>query len=270
MGYFKSRSRSYYRNKRIIKICILIIIILLIYFFFFNNFESENDSQTNQVELLTMLDKQKSGNLKDTKPTIYIYNTHQREKYKYEKVESYNIDYNVMLASYILKWNLGELGLNSLVETSSISETIKNNDLKSSQSYKASRILMEKAKKKNPELSFFIDVHRDSSVYEKTTCEIDGVKYAKILFVVGLEHDNYEKNLELATTLNNRLKRINPCLSRGIYKKSGKGVNGIYNQDYSPNTILIEVGGQYNTIDEASRILKVMASILYEYIMEDT
>jgi len=269
MGHFKSRSRSYYRNKKIIKIVLLIISILLIYIYINKNNIKDNNTYVNQIEQLTILDNQKSGNVKKEKPTIYIYNTHQAEKYKYDKQEDYNVDYNVILASYILKWNLGELGLNSLVETSSISKTIKNNNLKSSQSYKASRILMEDAKKKNPELNFFIDVHRDSSVYEKTTCEIDGVKYAKILFVVGLEHDNYEKNLELATTLNNRLKRINPCLSRGIYKKSGPGVNGIYNQDYSPNTILIEVGGQYNTIDEASRILKVMASILYEYIMED-
>ena len=269
MGYFKSRSRNYYRNKRLIKILLFIIMIIILYFLINNNKKEETNAYINGVERLTMLDRQKSANLKDIKPTIYIYNTHQSEKYKYDKKEDYNIDYNVILASYILKWNLSDLGLNSIVETKSISKTLKDNNLKYSQSYKASRLLMENAKKSNPELNFFIDVHRDSSVYEKTTCEIEGIKYAKILFVVGLEHDNYEKNLELATILNNRLKKINPCLSRGIYKKSGKGVNGIYNQDYSPNTILIEVGGQYNTIDEASRVLKVMASILYEYIMED-
>ena len=269
MGYFKSKSRYYNRNKKLIEFIIIIIILIVLYMLFNRSSSVEQNISSDEVGMLTLLDAKYNTKV-NTKPTVYIYNTHQTEKYKYEKKEEYNVNYDVILASYLLKWNLSALGLNSIVETASISQTLKNNNLTSSQKYKASRILMEDAKKKNPELNFFIDIHRDSSVYEKTTCEIDGIKYAKILFVVGLEHKNYEKNLKLAGILNDRLKRINPCLSRGIYQKSGPGVNGIYNQDFSPNTILIEVGGQYNTIDEASRILKVMASILYEYIMEDT
>ncbi len=269
MGYFKSKSRTYNRKIFIIRLIIIIIIISFIIYYYKNNTQHNNIDITN-IEALTYLDMTRNSNVSNVTPTIYIYNTHQSEKYRYDKLSNYNVDYTVLLASYILKWNLADLGLNATVEATSMSKTLKDNNLKYAQSYKGSRILMEKAVINNPELNFFIDLHRDSSVYEKTTCDIDGVKYAKILFVVGLEHSNYEKNLELAGILNERLRRINPCLSRGIYQKSGKGVNGIYNQDFSPNTILIEVGGQYNTIDEASRILKVMASILYEYIMEDT
>ena len=32
-------------------------------------------------------------------------------------------------------------------------------------------------------------------------------------------------------------------ISRGIYRKKGKGVNGVYNQDFSSYCFLIEVGG---------------------------
>lgn len=123
--------------------------------------------------------------------------------------------------------------------------------------------------KKNPTLKYFIDLHRDSSVYEKTTCQIDNVSYAKVMFLIGLEHDNYEENLKLATKLNNQVKAINPCLSRGIYKKSGPGVDGIYNQDFDKNVMLIELGGQYNTIEEANNTLKILAKILATYIRED-
>ena len=52
-------------------------------------------------------------------------------------------------------------------------------------------------------------------------------------------------------------------------KKSGKGVNGVYNQDFHANTMLIEVGGQYNNIREVNNSLKVLARILAEYIKED-
>ena len=261
MGYFRSKGRLYRYKIRIIKIIVfIIIIIIIIYITKDNHIKEEN---INSIPKLTYLE---NNNLE---PIIYIYNTHQKEKYSYDKIESYNVDYTVLFSSYILKWYLKDLGINSIVETSSISNILKENNWSYAGSYKASRTLLEKAILKYPSLNFFIDVHRDSSVYKKTTCEIDGTTYAKILFVVGLDHDNYKPNLELANTLNKRIIRINPCLSRGVYKKSGKGVNGIYNQDFNPNTILIEVGGQYNSISEAKRTLKVMASILYEYIMED-
>ena len=60
-----------------------------------------------------------------------------------------------------------------------------------------------------------------------------------------------------------------PGLSRGIYKKKGAGVNGVYNQDFSPKTILIEVGGQDNTIDEVFNTCEAISTILTEYIKED-
>ena len=52
-------------------------------------------------------------------------------------------------------------------------------------------------------------------------------------------------------------------------KKSGKGVNGVYNQDFDPNTVLIEMGGQYNYITEVNNSLKVLAEILAGYVKEN-
>ena len=52
-------------------------------------------------------------------------------------------------------------------------------------------------------------------------------------------------------------------------KKSGKGVNGIYNQDFNVNTMLIEVGGQYNNISEVNNTLKIFAQVLRDYIKEN-
>ena len=86
------------------------------------------------------------------------------------------------------------------------------------------------------------------------------------MFVVGLEHDNYEENLTLAKTLNEKIKKLAPTLSRGVLEKKGPGVNGIYNQDFNKNTILIEVGGQYNYIEEVNNTLKIMAKVIYEYL----
>ncbi len=199
-------------------------------------------------------------------PLVYIFNTHQTEGYKSNFMESFNINNTVFLASHILGEYLRDLGIGTIVEENSIVDVLNVNGWKYGSSYKASRILMEQAYRENPSLMFFIDVHRDSSSYSKTVAEIDKKKYAKVLFVVGLEHENYQENLELAKYLNEKLKQVNPKLSRGVLEKSGKGVNGKYNQDFNKNTILIEVGGQYNYIEEVNNTLKIMASIIYDYV----
>lgn len=201
-------------------------------------------------------------------PTVYIYNSHQTESYRSDFAESFNINNTVYLASHILKEYLGDLGIGAIVEENSIVDVLNTNGWKYGSSYKASRILLEQAKKDNPSLTFFIDLHRDAASYERTMIEIDGKNYAKIMFVVGLKHENYAPNLELANKLNDKIKEFNPDLTRGVMKKDNSGANGIYNQDFDPNTILIEVGGQYNYIAEVNNTLKVFADILYDYFEE--
>ena len=200
---------------------------------------------------------------------VYIYNTHQEEKYKSEYLDVYNLPSTVLIGSKILKEYLEDLGIKAVVEENSITDMLHSMNLKYGKSYSVSRILMESAYKENPTLKYFIDFHRDSSVYEKTTTEIEGEKYAKILFVVGLDNENYEPNLKLAEDLSDLLESYNEDLVRGIMKKSGKGVNGVYNQDFNSNTMLIEVGGQYNNIREVNNTLKIFAQVLYDYIKEN-
>lgn len=276
MGNFKSRKKNK-KNFRLIIILFIIVIILTNYYskkyplnnkymnylsYDFFSSKIENKKENSKV-------KEVFNEVIDKTPIVYIYNTHQTEKYKYEKLASYNIDYTVEIASYMFQSYLEKYNIYSIVENTSMSKTLKDNNLKYKDSYKGSRILLENASLNNPSIKYFIDLHRDSSVYEKTTCEIDGVKYAKLLFVVGLEHANYEKNLNMVTKLNDLLKEKNECLSRGIMKKEGEGVDGKYNQDFNENVILIEVGGQYNYIDEVDNILKILADILNTYIKED-
>lgn len=207
-----------------------------------------------------------SNEVVSSEPLIYIYNTHQTETYQSSYLENYNISSTVLVASKILKEYLTDLGFNVIVEEDDVAAKLHSLNWKYGYSYKVSRMFLEDTYKENPSLVYFIDLHRDSSVYEKTTTEIDGEKYAKILFVIGLDHDNYEPNLKLAEDLSTILKKYNENLYRGITKKSGKGVNGIYNQDFNENTMLIEVGGQYNNISEVNNTLKVFAQVLNDYI----
>lgn len=240
---------------------------LLKYSFGIKNFNSGlNDIHLDLPVNTTINEEEKDTN---NEPYVYIFNSHQSENYRSNLSEEFNINNTVYLASHILKEYLEDLGISVVVEENSIVDVLNTNGWKYASSYKASRILLEQAVTDNPSLGFFIDLHRDAASYEATTVELDGKKYAKIMFVVGKEHDGYEKNLELANALNEKIKAISPSLSRGVLQKEGKGVNGIYNQDFSPNTILIEVGGQYNYVEEVNNILKLFANVLYEYFEEN-
>ena len=200
------------------------------------------------------------------KPIVYLYNTHQQETYKKLNNSSYNVSDTVMTLSYILREKLNKKGINTIVEENNISEFLKTNNWNYASSYKVSRILLNNIIEKEPSLKYFIDLHRDSVSREISTINIDNKNYAKVLFIIGLENPNYKDNLAITEKLNNMINNRYSGLSRGIYKKEGKGVNGVYNQDFNKNTILIEVGAEKNTIDEVNNTAEVLANILYEYI----
>lgn len=183
-------------------------------------------------------------------PLIYIYNTHQTEEYKASNFIEYSINPTVQMNNYILEDIFNKNNLSTITEENKIKDILNLNGWNYAKSYKASRILMENAKSNNPTLKYFIDVHRDSLSKEKTTIKINEKNYAKIIFLIGLENPNYQKNLEFTTKINDKLNELYPNLSKGIYKKGGAGVNGVYNQDFSEYAILIEIGGPDNTVDE--------------------
>lgn len=199
-------------------------------------------------------------------PRVYIYNTHQLEGYSATNFEEYNITPNVLMASYLLKEKLNKAGVPTVVETSNISDFLALNGWDYGSSYKASRFYAMDAINKYSSLDLVIDLHRDAISKERSTVKINNKNYAKILFVVGLEHDNYEPNLELTNTLNAMIKEKYPTLTRGVITKKGAGVDGIYNQDLSTKSILIECGGNENSIDEVMNTIEILSKIIKEYL----
>ena len=199
-------------------------------------------------------------------PVVYIYNSHQLENYNSENLSIYGITPNVLMASYLLKEKLNDMGIPSIVEDTNITEFLDINGWDYASSYKASRIFMLDKQNTYSSLKYYIDIHRDSVGRELTTVKIGNKNYARILFVIGLEHDNYEKNLELANNINKLFNEYYPGLSRGIYKKEGPNVNGIYNQDISANAMLIEVGGVDNNIEEVMNTVNAISDVLSKYI----
>ena len=201
-------------------------------------------------------------------PIIYIYNSHQLENYNNENLEIYGITPNVLMASYLLKEKLNQKGLSTIVEDTNLTEFLELNNWNYNHSYRASRIFILDKQNTYDSLKYYIDIHRDSINKAQSTVTINNKLYARILFVVGLEHKNYQKNLDIANKLNNLFNKYYQGLSRGVLKKEGQNVNGIYNQDLSNNSLLIELGGVDNNIEEVLNTINAIADILEMYIKE--
>lgn len=201
-------------------------------------------------------------------PIVYIYNTHQTEEYSLPASEVYSITPNVMLASYLLKENLTRWGVSSVVEDANIKNYLSKNKLSYDKSYKASRYFLDAANKKYPNLKYYIDIHRDAISKKNATIKIGNKYYARTLFVVGLKNKNYQANLSNVIELNKQINLKYPHLSRGIIKKIGPAVNGLYNQDVSANTILIEIGSNYSLIEEVSNTIDALGEILAVMVKE--
>ncbi|WP_313891789.1 stage II sporulation protein P [Psychrobacillus sp.] len=111
----------------------------------------------------------------------------------------------------------------------------------------------------NNEYDIILDLHRDTVKADISTLQSGGESYAKLLFVIGTEHDNYKWNEQLANDLSDQLNKIVPGISRGVLIKSRKDGNGVYNQDIAKNLLVVELGGVENTEQELNRSIAILA-----------
>ncbi len=205
--------------------------------------------------------------IKESEPIIYLYNTHQTEKY--QRKDGENFIPSIMTATSYLNEKLNDKNLPTMMEQRSVSKVLSDNNWKYGYSYKVSRTFIEDSTSKNPSIKYLFDIHRDSGSHDSTTLCVNNKCYARILFIVGLENSNYYENQKYAEKLNEMINSKVDKLSRGILQKQGKGVNGVYNQDFSSRTILIEVGGESNYIEEVYNSLDVLTEVIYEYIIKE-
>ena len=205
----------------------------------------------------------------DLTKIVYLYNTFQTDQYKNNYFSSYSIGAYVLQASFILSEYLKNYDIGSFVEEESMAKVLKEENIPYTNSYAASRILLERRKKELPSLQYYFDLQISDYDREATTVEIDHVSYAKILFVVGTDNGNYTENQNFAIRLNEILEEKYQELSRGVSLRGGAGYQGVYNQDFSPRTLLIQVGGIHNTIDEVNRSLNILAEVLATYMKEE-
>jgi stage II sporulation protein P len=123
---------------------------------------------------------------------------------------------------------------------------------------------------KYPNLKLLVDVHRDAQKErEITVANIAGQDVAKVLIIVGsnksgLEHPNWQQNYQLALKINEEMEKMYPGLSRGVQVSPNR-----FNQHFSENSLLFEVGSHLNTREEAIRTAKLLADVIASAISKE-
>lgn len=192
-------------------------------------------------------------------PEILIMHTHGSEAYAQEGADVYqetdtarttDTQYNIIRVGDEIERIFTEMGL-SVIHDRTLYDYPSYNG-----AYERSRKAVEQYLRDYPSIQIVLDIHRDALVGEdgtvyKAVTEIDGVKTAQVLMVMGsddggLPHPNWDKNLSLSMRIQHRMNTLWPGLSRPTILRSSR-----FNQQLSQGSILVEVGSHGNTLQEA-------------------
>ncbi len=201
---------------------------------------------------------------------VLIYHTHTWEAYEPTEKEAYaqtqqwrtkDAQHNVVRVGEALAEQLRALGMEVVHDATELEPP----DL--STSYTRSLALLETYREKGETFDCYIDLHRDAfnkSMQNTNTVELDGVKLARLSMLIGKgtgqtgagfeQKPNWEVNIQLAQRITDALNAQLRDLARPVITKSGR-----FNQHVSESALLIEVGNNKNTLEEALAAMPYLA-----------
>ncbi|PMC40195.1 stage II sporulation protein P [Bacillus sp. UMB0899] len=242
----------------------------------------QKDAEMNQEKIDSFNEKDikrpevKSKNFHNTfgRKVVFIYFSHTRESFlpyfkKGTAPESaYHSQLNITLVGQRLGDTLRHNGIWNEVSQIDTVNMLNERDLKFNSSYQMSREIVLNEMSQNRDLEMAFDIHRDSLQKEQSTIEINGESLGKISFVIGSGHPNYKENLEFTNGIHELIDKRYPGLSRGIIIKDKSQGNGVYNQDLLSNSVIVEIGGVENDLEELYRSADILGNAISEYCWE--
>lgn len=196
-------------------------------------------------------------------PQILIYHTHSQEGYA-DSIPGDASTSVVAVGDYLETLLEQNYGIQVLHHKGQYDVEKRNG------AYSKARPDIEQILEENPTIEVVIDLHRDG-VPETLhlVTEINGKQTAKIMFFNGLSYTTargdleylanpyIEDNLALSFQMQLTAAEYYPGLTRKIYLKGYR-----YNLHLCPKSMLVEVGAQTNTFEEAKNAMEPLADIL--------
>lgn len=218
---------------------------------------------SDQLAVDKLLEKDMSISKEGDAPQILIYHTHSQEAF----ADSVPGDKNTTIVgvgerlSEILTSRYGYRVLHHMGEYD-----VKERD----DAYSVALPAIEQVLAENPSIQVVIDLHRDEMAEEtKLVMDLDGRPTARFMFFNGLsrtkktgnisylKNENLDDNLAFSFQMQLKAVQYYPGLTRKIYLKGYR-----YNMHLRPKTLLVELGAQNNTVEEAMNACDPLAHIL--------
>ena len=243
----------------------------------YSNVFLKNSSGVN-IDLKNLLASPLSFSIEENgKPQVLIMHTHTTESFMEKDTDIYTEDYNsrstdnsknMVRIGEIIAEKLNNAGIVTLHDKT------QHDNPKYSGSYSRSAKTVSSYLEKYPSIKIVLDLHRDSvssgeSDKVKLVTEIGGRKAAQIMLVMGSESGavkdfpNWQENLKLAVKFQQKTETLSPTLARPILLKSKK-----YNQHLTKGSLLLEIGTDANTLEEACYSAELAGDALAELLKE--
>ena len=227
----------------------------------YGNIFVKNTNQNHKIDIKAELEKQPAVKIQtDSKPQVLIYHTHTTEAYLLQEAtsvpagsESRSTDgtRSVVMVGNAIAAQLKAVGI-GVVHDTTIHDSPAYNG-----SYNRSKQTMAKNLKQYPSIQVTLDIHRDSMTTSngtryKPTAVINGKKAAQVMILSGCDDDgtlgfpDWEYNLRLGVRVQKQLSDLYPGLARPLNFCPRQ-----YNLNMTKGSLLVEVGTEVNTLDEA-------------------
>lgn len=232
---------------------------------------ASNPSTETSLQIEVLADERDAPPLSGA-PCILIYHTHTHEAYEqtagrpYEALEAWRTDdeqHSVVRVGAALADELSRLGNFVMHDTTDHEQ--ENIDL----AYVRS---LETLESYSLNFDLVIDLHRDAYAEGMQINMQDGTSTcAQIMLLIGNganyaneEAPDYEGNLAFAHRLTSELNRNKNGIARNVTVKNGR-----YNQHIGDTSVLIEVGHNKNTLEEALNSVPILAKSIDSVLKEN-
>ena len=231
--------------------------------------KSEESEKTDETTSVVSSEYKNNIRLTKDNPTMLIYHTHAGETYLDSPEGNYhsqnNKDKSVIEIGTLLTEQLNQKGWG-------IAHSTKYHDYPQfTKSYVNSLETVKSMLNNYKSINIALDLHRDGrdlkteddikKESERMTTTYKGEKVAKFFFVVGMKNENINEVQSLAEDITKFAQSKYPELVLPIVKKQ----YGKFNQYMAENHMLIEIGSNGTTSEEAKASVKYVAEILDEY-----
>lgn len=239
-----------------------------------NNFFVVDPTTTaleSQINVDTLLGKDIKLEKNPEQPQILIYHTHSQEGFA-DSVEGDTSTTVIGVGDYLVQLLQERYGYQVLHITDTFD--LVDGQLDRSAAYNYAEPVISQALQEHPTIEVVIDLHRDGVDESKhLVTEVNGKPTAQVMFFNGLSRTNQngeisylpnpyiEDNLAFSFQLEYLAKQYYPEYTRCIYLKGYR-----YNLHLKPRSLLLEVGAQTNTVEEAKNAMEPFADLLYKVL----